>query len=196
MTFDYRKESHPWGIEPLDELKQFATQLKSGTVLDLGGGDGRNSLYLAHLGFSVTNVDRSPAAIASFLERAEAESMRDLCTGIVSEVGSFSFQSYDMILAINIIHFLSPNLFPELFHQIKESTRPGGVVIIADYLDGGPFRNPEYDQYWLQSGELKSLYRDWHILEYKEVMRIPRKINSDGAPMENMWALLVARKPE
>ncbi|WP_206918211.1 class I SAM-dependent methyltransferase [Alicyclobacillus suci] len=48
-------------------------QLQEGTVLDVACGDGRNALYLARHGFTVTGVDFSREALRRLAHFSEAE---------------------------------------------------------------------------------------------------------------------------
>lgn len=50
-------------LKPEEALVTNIKYLKSGTVLDLACGDGRNSLFLLKEGFSVTGVDFSIKAL-------------------------------------------------------------------------------------------------------------------------------------
>ena len=47
--------------------------LKKGKVLDIGGGPGRYSIYLAGLGYDVTLVDLSDGNVAFARKKAEEE---------------------------------------------------------------------------------------------------------------------------
>jgi tellurite methyltransferase len=49
--------------DPEKSLVENITYLKKGSVLDLACGDGRNALFLAGMGFRVTGVDFSAAAL-------------------------------------------------------------------------------------------------------------------------------------
>lgn len=57
-----------WSSAPNQWVEQFAVDLSPGRALDLGGGEGRNALWLAERGWRATVVDFSPVA----LDRAAA----------------------------------------------------------------------------------------------------------------------------
>ena len=65
MSFDekYKKEKCLWGIEPTQIVKSLLKYKKLGKVLDLGAGEGRNSIFLAEKGFDVTAIDISEIGI-------------------------------------------------------------------------------------------------------------------------------------
>ena len=57
-----------------------------GEALDLGCGQGRDSLYLARAGYEVTSVDGSAPAIAQLLDRADGLALR----GVVSDIRDYT----------------------------------------------------------------------------------------------------------
>lgn len=59
-----------WGRKPNRFLVEQAGALTPGTALDVACGDGRNALWLAERGWTVTGVDFSEAAIARAREEA------------------------------------------------------------------------------------------------------------------------------
>lgn len=68
--FFNRTETSAFG-EPAKTVQRLAELLPSGTVLDLGAGDGRNALYLAEKGFAVKAVDLAEAGIAKLKRLAK-----------------------------------------------------------------------------------------------------------------------------
>ena len=59
----YSDDSYFYGTEPNDFLKENVTHLPMSKVLCLADGEGRNSVYLAKQGYSVTSVDASPVGL-------------------------------------------------------------------------------------------------------------------------------------
>jgi len=70
-----------WSQEPNEFVVEFLSDLPSGKMLDLGGGEGRNALWFASRGWHVENSDFSAVAVGKFLQRAEHEGLSELCTG-------------------------------------------------------------------------------------------------------------------
>src|ERR1035437_7280189 len=60
---------------PARLLMETAKQLEPGKALDLACGTGRNALWLAERGWSVTAVDGSPGAIDILRSRASARAL-------------------------------------------------------------------------------------------------------------------------
>jgi trans-aconitate methyltransferase len=59
-----------WSIEPNAWIEQVTGKLPPGTAIDLAAGEGRNALWLASRGWSVTAVDFSAAGLAIGRQRA------------------------------------------------------------------------------------------------------------------------------
>ena len=56
--------------------------VQPGRALDLGCGNGRNSLYLAARGFTVTAWDKNPASVANLERIVAAEGLNNLHTAV------------------------------------------------------------------------------------------------------------------
>jgi SAM-dependent methyltransferase len=66
----YRQHGSVWSPNPNPHLLAEAAGLRPGSVLDVGSGEGADSLWLARQGWRVTAVDISSVALARAAERA------------------------------------------------------------------------------------------------------------------------------
>lgn len=155
--------SDPDGLDftPAPLLVEVADRLPPGCALDLACGHGRNAIYLANLGWRVTAVDSSPVAIRLLRDRSSGLDV-DLRLADL-EAGEFPIRpaSFDLICDF---FYLQRDLFP----QIREGIRPGGLFVGAIHLldrAAAPTRNPAFQ---LQPGELRKEFAGWKILFYSE----------------------------
>jgi SAM-dependent methyltransferase len=113
-----------------------------GRVLDLGCGPGRNALYLASLGFEVTAVDLSPAAIAWAEERAHeaGATVQFRCADAFATADTESAGSYDLIYDSGCFHHLPPHRRISYLALIDRVLAPGGHLALTCYRfdDGDP----------------------------------------------------------
>lgn len=98
-------------------------------VLDVGGGDARDSLPLALAGHDVTVLDPSASWLAAARERAEAEGVAlrtvegDLASAAQSVGGG-----WDLVLCHFVLHYLPDDAAPA--RALAALVRPGGVVSV------------------------------------------------------------------
>ncbi len=149
-------------LAPAPPLVQVAGLLKPGRALDLACGTGRNALHLARLGWEVTAVDSSSAAIG--ILRREAAGLAVDARVADLERGAFDIppESYDLICDF---FYLQRDLFP----AIREGLRLGGVFAAAIHLRGeGAAGGPRNPAFLLEPGELRGHFVGWKILFYSE----------------------------
>jgi SAM-dependent methyltransferase len=96
---------------------------KPGTALDLGMGQGRNTIFLAQQGWQATGVDIADEAVA--LAQANAKKAGVKITGVVQSVDDFDFgrNRWDLIACI----YFGPRDYAQ---KIRDSLRPGGLVVV------------------------------------------------------------------
>jgi SAM-dependent methyltransferase len=99
---------------------------KSLKVLDLGCGQGRDTLALGKLGFQVTGVDISKVGINQLNSIAEKEKLQ--VTGIVADYHLIdNLDNFDIILMDSMFHFYKK----DLEHETKT------LVAILDQMKAG-----------------------------------------------------------
>ena len=117
---DFYGDPYPRFVDFIDNWKT------RGEALDLGCGQGRDSFYLARVGYQVTSVDGSPSAIAQLLDRAGGLALR----GVVSDVRSYVLdRPYDLVLLDMVLHFLdNPKDTAALLERIDGSINQNGLL--------------------------------------------------------------------
>jgi SAM-dependent methyltransferase len=123
----YREHPESWGEKPNIFLSEMDLQDISSAV-DLAGGNGRNSLWLASKGIQVENVDISAVALEQFLERAKTIEVDRRCQIKESDatVARFSF-SPDLLL-IAYLQLDKHSLTKALVNALSQ-LRPGAKVL-------------------------------------------------------------------
>lgn len=133
ITWDdrYAPEGYLYGTEPNDFLVEQAAELPGGRALCLADGEGRNSVFLAGLGFEVTAVDISARGSEKTRKLAEAR-------GVEVEVITADLADYDLgtdrwDLIASIFAHLPVPVRRDLHLRLPRSLKPGGVLVLEAY---------------------------------------------------------------
>ncbi len=170
---------------------EFITQ---GKTLDLGCGNGRNSLFLAANGFDVTAWDRNTQSIESMARIAAAENLRNLSYGIV-DLNNHKFDGqYDLILSTVVMMFLQPETIPGLIANMQRCTLPGGYNLIVAAMDTPDYPCTVGFPFAFKPGELQHYYAGWVLEKYNEDVGELHRTDKHGNRIKLRFATLLARK--
>jgi tellurite methyltransferase len=160
----------PFLVSAYDE---FLFGTSPGVALDVAGGVGRHSIWLAQRGWRVKLLDISEVGID--LARENAKKMLavagkpPLFTAEVTDLnlaGALGQEQYDLVV---VFFFLQRELFPALLETIK----PGGTLIYKTYtteqknFPGGP----SHPMFLLEPNELLRAFSSLRILHYHETLQ-------------------------
>jgi tellurite methyltransferase len=185
------------GGKPEKVVSDITKYKSSGLVLELGAGEGRNSLFLAEQGFEVTARDISQVGVEK-LNKAAQEKGLNIHTEVKDIRTLDTDRQYDIFVCTYVLHHLSREDAVSLIKQMREHTSEDGLNTITTFTENGDFyrNNPDTDNFYPKEGELRELYADWDVLEYEEVENQAFAKRPDGSPMVNVSAKLIARKPK
>jgi SAM-dependent methyltransferase len=130
----YAEEGWAFGTEPNDFLKQQAPRIPEGRVLCLGEGEGRNSVYLAELGYEVVGVDRSQVGLDK--AQALARERGVFVETVVSSIEDFDLKEGEWQGIVSIFFHLPPDLRSRVHRAVVQGLAPGGVLILEAYTPG------------------------------------------------------------
>lgn len=189
----YSNPEFAYGTEPNTFLRDNA-HLLSGPVLSLAEGEGRNSVYLATLGFDVLGVDSSSVG----LEKAHLLSI-SRGVRIKTEVVDLAVfePPNDIFRSVISIFCHLPTTIRSLLHsRIAAALMPGGIVLLEAYTPaqtvrqtGGP-REPDL------CPSASDLRTEFPGFEFDRLMELEREV-VEGR-YHTGWASVVqviARKP-
>lgn len=177
------------------EVLAAAALVPPGKTLDLGCGNGRNSLYLAANGYSVTAWDKNPMSIANIERIKAAEGLDNLEIATV-DLNALSFEGeYDFILSTVVMMFLEPQTIPGLIANMQRTTVPGGYNLIVAAMDTDDFPCTVGFPFAFKAGELAEYYSGWEVLKYNEDVGELHRTDANGNRIKLRFATLLARKP-
>ncbi len=186
----YRESETVFGHEANRLLVEIVSGFDRGSALDLGCGQGRNALWLAEQGFTVTGLDLSPVAIEQARSRAAELGLDVTFESVDLLTWDPAGREWDLVI-LAYIH-LPADMRLTVHAAARRAVAPGGtIVVLAHHLDNlgtgtrGP-RNPD----WLFTEE--QLAADFSELEIVRNERVVRKsVHGDALDV-----VLVAVKTE
>jgi cyclopropane fatty-acyl-phospholipid synthase-like methyltransferase len=186
-----------WGKTPGKFVLLLKKYLNKGTILDLGAGEGKNSIYLSQKGFKVVAVECSKFAIENFKRLIDTKSISNLSI-IQADVRTFHTCGYfDGIIAYGLLHCL-PSLSDSIniVKKMKKWTVKGGINIIVTFTADKSI--PTIQSYlnpcFIKKEELEEWYKDWDILELEE--EIINEIHpTSNIEHQHSLVRVLARKP-
>ncbi|MGT2907687.1 SAM-dependent methyltransferase TehB [Streptococcus dentiloxodontae] len=162
-------------------------------ILDLGCGQGRNSLYLSLLGHQVKSVDANGQSLA-MLENMAAEE------GIPAAIDWYDIneanltENYDVIISTVVFMFLDRQRIPAIIADMQEHTKIGGYNLIVCAMDTENYPCPMPFSFTFKEGELADYYKDWELVKYNEDLGQLHKVDANGNRIKLQFATMLAKK--
>lgn len=104
-------------------------------AMDLGCGDGTETLHLLRAGFQVTAVDRERAAVELVASRAQAEELASGLTTVLADLSTVEPPPADLVLSCASLPFVRAADLAQLWDRILAALRPGGVLAVNLFGD-------------------------------------------------------------
>jgi len=159
-------EPDPFMVSAYDE---FLSGSAPGLALDVAGGVGRHSIWLAQRGWRIKLLDISDVGIKQAEANAKSTGtaasisleVRDL--HVMQDLGR---EQYDLV----VVFFL---LQRDLFPAVAAALKPGGLLIYKTYtaeqknFAGGP----SHPMFLLESNELLHAFSSMRVLHYHETIQ-------------------------
>jgi cyclopropane fatty-acyl-phospholipid synthase-like methyltransferase len=182
-----------FGKEPSHFLVAHRAWLKPGrTALSVADGEGRNSVYMAEQGMTVTALEFAPSALTrAHALAAERGVQVDFRKVDVLRAQAFD-GPYDLVAGL-LIQFVGPEERRKLFAKMQDATKPGGLVMLHGYTPeqvelgtGGP----PYIANMYTEEILHGEFAGWEIIEIAEYHRAAQSGRGTAAYID-----FIARKP-
>ena len=151
--------------QPAKVIQQFINQYSDHCVnkngLDLACGSGRDSVYMANNGWSMTGVDYSQSALDRLQALAKVNQQQVNVKKIDLERDTQQLDKlegqYSAVVVIRYLH-------RDLFARLRSLIVPKGFIIYQTFLTGcEQFGSPKNPRFLLKAGELADRFSDFKI---------------------------------
>lgn len=127
----YREDGFAYGQEPNNYLREKLTKLSVGTILFPAEGEGRNAVYAAKIGWTVSAFDISDEGKSKAIKFAEKNNVTiDYQVGPLEKL-NFQAEQFDAI-ALIYAHF--PAAIKSLYHKaLNKYLKVNGTIIFESF---------------------------------------------------------------
>ena len=172
----YAEDGFAFGTEPNDFLREVADQLPVGRTLCIGDGEGRNGVFLAELGHTVTTIDLSPVGVLK-ARRLAAEH------GVTIDAHVADLEQYDIgsgkwDCIVSIFCHLPPDLRHRVHQSIPDALASTGCLVFEAYRKANIGRGVGGPQNADMTVELEELLEDIG-LEHRVEILIGREVERE-----------------
>tara|TARA_R110002049_G_scaffold219404_3_gene391079 strand:+ start:1074 stop:1661 length:588 start_codon:yes stop_codon:yes gene_type:complete len=170
----YSSNDYAYGTKPNDFLRKNVDSLPKGKVLSLAGGEGRNAVFLAKLGYEVTAVDSSAVGLEKAQKLARKNGVSIEC--VHADLTEFQFKEGHWDGVISIFCPLASELRAVIHRNVASSLRVGGVFMTESYT-------PDQPKFGTGGGDCvdmmqtkKSLVHEFPGLEFSHLVELEREV--------------------
>ncbi len=191
----YGGQDYFYGTDPNDFLAEHAAAIPPlGAVLSLGEGEGRNAVFLAARGHSVTALDQSAVGLA---KAARLAAQRAVTVELVEvDLGDYVFAPTAWAGIVSIWCHL-PSALRELVHRdVVNALAPGGVFLLESYTPAQVARGTGGPRDLDLLPTLEVLRRELNGLEFEHAVECERVV-LEGSGHRGLSSVVqvVGRKP-
>ena len=159
---------------------------KPGKALDIGMGQGRNSLFLAALGWDVTGFDISEVAVKQAQDQARKRRLK--LTAQLGDVDKYNYGKarWDLVVGMYMHDYLTRNA-----DKIVVSLKPGGMLVIEGIHRDVAKANLQGKAYGHRTNDLLKVFGKLRVKHYEDTMSTADWERSGGKPVPVVRMLAV-----
>ncbi|MDD3998837.1 MAG: methyltransferase domain-containing protein [Candidatus Shapirobacteria bacterium] len=170
--------------------------LSNSKIIDLGCGQGNDSLFLVKNGFLVTAIDSSSVAINQMKVKKDELKLNNLEL-ICDDITNFNIEKdkYQVIICRNVLNFLDKNKALEILNDFKDNIQKDSYIIIEVFTKNDPsfISNNKFVSYFDEQ-ELLNLFSDYEIIYYLENIILDPGHFGFSSPHKHGVARIIAQK--
>jgi len=157
--------------------------LMPGRALDVGMGQGRNTIYLAQQGWNSVGFDPADRAVAAAQEQAGKLGVKITTHVARAEDFDWGDSQWDLI----VLSYVGGR---EYVKQVLRALRPGGMMILEGFHRDATKERPIGGAVVFDTNELLQLFADFRVVRYEDTVAV-----GDFGLAETRVVRLAAVKP-
>jgi len=132
-----------------------------GTALDVGMGQGRNALYLAKQGWTVTGFDPAAEAVALAEREAKAAGVSIKTATLRDDEFEFGMARWDLI----VLSYVDVRGNAE---RVRRALKPGGIVVVEAFHRDATKQSSIGGAVVFDTNELLTMFSSLRVLRYED----------------------------
>lgn len=164
--------TQPYALwQPASFIKDFVNQyskkfnIEPSTGLDIACGSGRDLVYLAKHGWDMIGMDYNEGSLTRCQDLAKRYQVDVRCQHIDLEKDELNFETHIPANTLGLISVFR-YLHRPLLHTIRNSLKPGGVVLYQTFMQGCELiSRPKNPRFLLADQELAEVFSPEHGFE-------------------------------
>jgi len=131
----YEKKNR-YGTEPCQfaiMILEWIKKLKGNKILELGCGEGRDSIFFAKNRYEIFSLDCSEKAIKSFKENMVKNNVQKLVHPVIYDISKplkFDDKTFDIVFAHLSLHYFDDKTTTSIFNEIYRVLKIGGLLFV------------------------------------------------------------------
>lgn len=197
--WDERYGSAPavWSGNPNPQLMAQTADLTPGRALDVGAGEGADSVWLARQGWQVVGLDISPVALGKAAAHAVVADVADRVEWRQGDLLEWEpgEERFDLVTA-HFMH-LPADLRRQVFPRLARAVAPGGrLLVVGHHPEDHETVRREFDEHFFYTGDdlLAELDLDGWVVE-TNAAPTREATGPDGEPATIRDTVLRVRRP-
>ena len=161
----YKTSKPGFATQPNALLVSTVEGRKPGRALDIGMGQGRNSIFLALKGWDVTGFDMSDEGIATARRNAERARIKINAVQETDEAFDYGTEQWDLIV---FMYEPFPITSVAYIERLRRSMRPGAIIVIESFGEEEAVKDRPATA--IDPGRLLGAFKDFRLLYYQDVI--------------------------
>ena len=163
----YSSNTQGFSTQPNALLISTVEGRKPGRALDIGMGQGRNSVFLAMKGWDVTGFDISDEGLAIARKNAERAGVKLNAIRETDEAFNYGSDRWDLIVFMYEPFPITSATYVERLHK---SMKRGGLIVIESTAQEATTSNRRATS--IDPGELLAAFRNFRLLHFEDTVAV------------------------